>query len=182
MDSRPPPPPLSSHSQPIRLHPSPSSATEPPIQRPLRSLLPTIDPASIPKTASKKERFEEKPAQRREVRSHGRAGETLDVVCADSTAGDWEVTGDFKNTSIFATIDRLYPPNDWLVGSSLPPKFSPTIIESTLNELTPNNVSKAIYKDPTDSKEVPPLDVPELLAFLVRQSGPFLDQFGVRRA
>ncbi|CAL5333377.1 unnamed protein product [Camellia sinensis] len=107
--------------------------------------------------------------------------ETLDVVCADSTAGDWEVTGDFKNTSIFATIDRLYPPNDWLVGSSLPPKFSPTIIESALNELTPNNVSKAICKDPTDSKEVPPLDVPELLAFLVRQSGPFLDQFGVRR-
>ncbi|CAL5409186.1 unnamed protein product [Camellia sinensis] len=40
---------------------------------------------------------------------------------------------------------------------------------------------KAICKDPTDSKEVPPLDVPELLAFLVRQSGPFLDQIGVRR-
>ncbi|CAL5387236.1 unnamed protein product [Camellia sinensis] len=78
-------------------------------------------------------------------------------------------------------LTGLYPPNDWLVGSSLPPKFSPTIIESTLNELTPNNVSKAICKDPTDSKEVPPLNVPELLAFLVRQSGPFLDQFGVRR-
>ncbi|CAL5321150.1 unnamed protein product [Camellia sinensis] len=40
---------------------------------------------------------------------------------------------------------------------------------------------KAICKDPTDSKEVPPLDVPELLAYLVRQSGPFLDQIGVRR-
>ncbi|CAL5418088.1 unnamed protein product [Camellia sinensis] len=94
----------------------------------------------------------------------------------------------------FATIDKLCPPNDWLVGSSLPPKFSPTIIESTLNELTPNNVSsntghwdgmisqvKAICKDPTDSKEVPPLDVPELLAYLVRQFVPFLDQIGVRR-
>ncbi|KAI7992619.1 hypothetical protein LOK49_LG12G02958 [Camellia lanceoleosa] len=69
-----------------------------------------------------------------------------DVVCADSAAGDWEVTGDFKNMSILATIDK-----------------------------------KAIYKDPTDSKEVPPLDVPELLAYLVRQSGPFLDQIGVRR-
>ncbi|CAL5418101.1 unnamed protein product [Camellia sinensis] len=89
--------------------------------------------------------------------------------------------GRSRNMSIFATVDKLYPPNDWLVGSSLPPKFSPTIIESTLNELTPNNVSKAIYKDPTDSKEVPPLDVPELLAYLVRQSGPFLDQIGVRR-
>ncbi|CAL5411638.1 unnamed protein product [Camellia sinensis] len=63
-----------------------------------------------------------------------------DVVCADSAAGDWEVTGDFKNMSIFATIDKLYPPNDWLVGSSLPSKFSQTIIESALNELTPNNV------------------------------------------
>ncbi|KAL7225932.1 hypothetical protein ACSBR1_021143 [Camellia fascicularis] len=40
---------------------------------------------------------------------------------------------------------------------------------------------KAICKDSTDSKEVPPLDVPELLAYLVRQSGPFLDQIGVRR-
>ncbi|GMP97218.1 hypothetical protein CsSME_00045571 [Camellia sinensis var. sinensis] len=44
--------------------------------------------------------------------------------------------------SIFATIGKLYPPNDWLVGSSLPSKFSPTIIESALNELTPNNVRK----------------------------------------
>ncbi|XWS56070.1 hypothetical protein CRYUN_Cryun09bG0055200 [Craigia yunnanensis] len=31
------------------------------------------------------------------------------------------------------------------------------------------------------SLEVPPLDVPELIAYLVRQSGPFLDQLGVRR-
>lgn len=28
---------------------------------------------------------------------------------------------------------------------------------------------------------VPPLDVPELFAYLVRQSGPFLDQLGIRR-
>lgn len=28
---------------------------------------------------------------------------------------------------------------------------------------------------------VPPLDVPELLAYLVRQSSPFLDQIGIRR-
>ncbi|XVE96291.1 hypothetical protein REPUB_Repub02eG0208500 [Reevesia pubescens] len=35
--------------------------------------------------------------------------------------------------------------------------------------------------EPQESKEVPPLDVPELLAYLVRQSGPFLDQLGVRR-
>ncbi|WCJ34188.1 Digalactosyldiacylglycerol synthase 1 chloroplastic [Euphorbia peplus] len=36
-------------------------------------------------------------------------------------------------------------------------------------------------REPQDSKEVPPLDVPELLAYFVRQSGPFLDQLGVRR-
>ncbi|XVE61395.1 hypothetical protein DITRI_Ditri06bG0036200 [Diplodiscus trichospermus] len=40
---------------------------------------------------------------------------------------------------------------------------------------------KAICKEPQESKEVPPLDVPELLAYLVKQSGPFLDQFGIRR-
>ncbi|KAK4749260.1 hypothetical protein SAY87_026709 [Trapa incisa] len=40
---------------------------------------------------------------------------------------------------------------------------------------------KAICKDPEDTKVVPPLDVPELLACLVRQSEPLLDQFGVRK-
>ncbi|KAA8518457.1 hypothetical protein F0562_015931 [Nyssa sinensis] len=40
---------------------------------------------------------------------------------------------------------------------------------------------KAICKDPNDSKEVPPLDVPELLAYLVRQSGPLLDHLGLKR-
>ncbi|KAL3532169.1 hypothetical protein ACH5RR_005690 [Cinchona calisaya] len=42
---------------------------------------------------------------------------------------------------------------------------------------------KSICKEPNDSKmqEVPPLDVPELLAYLVRQSSPFLDQLGIKR-
>ncbi|KAJ8754593.1 hypothetical protein K2173_010199 [Erythroxylum novogranatense] len=40
---------------------------------------------------------------------------------------------------------------------------------------------KAIRKEPHESQEVLPLDVPELLACLVRQSEPFLDQLGVRR-
>ncbi|KAH7853477.1 hypothetical protein Vadar_002882 [Vaccinium darrowii] len=35
---------------------------------------------------------------------------------------------------------QFYPPKDWLVGSSLPSIFSSSIIQSTLNELTPNNV------------------------------------------
>ncbi|XP_062225607.1 digalactosyldiacylglycerol synthase 1, chloroplastic-like [Phragmites australis] len=40
---------------------------------------------------------------------------------------------------------------------------------------------KSLNKDYRESKEVPPLDLTELLAYLVRQSGPFLDQLGVRR-
>ncbi|GLT37928.1 hypothetical protein SLA2020_122090 [Shorea laevis] len=40
---------------------------------------------------------------------------------------------------------------------------------------------KAICNEPEETKDVPPLDVPELLAHLVRQSGPFLDQLGIRR-
>ncbi|GFY98227.1 insulinase (Peptidase family M16) family protein [Actinidia rufa] len=35
---------------------------------------------------------------------------------------------------------QLYHPKDWLVGSSLPSKFVPSIIESVLSELTPDNV------------------------------------------
>ncbi|KAJ4971949.1 hypothetical protein NE237_005048 [Protea cynaroides] len=40
---------------------------------------------------------------------------------------------------------------------------------------------RAIYKEPQESKEVPPLDASELLAYLVKQSGPFLDQLGFQR-
>ncbi|XP_054810331.1 insulin-degrading enzyme-like 1, peroxisomal isoform X2 [Prosopis cineraria] len=35
---------------------------------------------------------------------------------------------------------QLYPPKDWLVGSSLPSKFSPTVIQMVLNQLSPNSV------------------------------------------
>ncbi|KMT12605.1 hypothetical protein BVRB_5g098440 [Beta vulgaris subsp. vulgaris] len=40
---------------------------------------------------------------------------------------------------------------------------------------------KAFRWESQDTKEVPPLDVPELLAYFVRQSEPFLDQLGVRK-
>ncbi|XP_076917615.1 digalactosyldiacylglycerol synthase 1, chloroplastic-like [Bidens hawaiensis] len=40
---------------------------------------------------------------------------------------------------------------------------------------------KAICKEPEYLKEVPPLDFQELLACLVRQSGPFLDHIGVKK-
>ncbi|TVU29815.1 hypothetical protein EJB05_21402 [Eragrostis curvula] len=40
---------------------------------------------------------------------------------------------------------------------------------------------KSFNVEPQGSKEVPPLDLTEILANLVRQSEPFLDQLGVRR-
>ncbi|XP_020572775.1 digalactosyldiacylglycerol synthase 1, chloroplastic [Phalaenopsis equestris] len=40
---------------------------------------------------------------------------------------------------------------------------------------------KSFCKEPEESKEVPPLDLPELLAYLVKQSVPLFDQFGIRR-
>ncbi|XP_075101530.1 insulin-degrading enzyme-like 1, peroxisomal [Nicotiana tabacum] len=50
-----------------------------------------------------------------------------------------------KNSAIDYVVDvasnmQFYPPIDWLVGSSLPSRFSPDIIEAVLNELTPQNV------------------------------------------
>ncbi|XAR69465.1 Insulysin [Bertholletia excelsa] len=35
---------------------------------------------------------------------------------------------------------QFYPPHDWLVGSSLPSKFNPGVIQLVLDELNPNNV------------------------------------------
>ncbi|GJZ04975.1 insulin-degrading enzyme-like protein 1, peroxisomal, partial [Tanacetum coccineum] len=52
---------------------------------------------------------------------------------------------------------QLYPAKDWLVGSSLPSNFSPEVIQSILNELTPNNVrifwESTNFEGHTDQKE-----------------------------
>ncbi|XWS66351.1 hypothetical protein CRYUN_Cryun05aG0191800 [Craigia yunnanensis] len=37
-------------------------------------------------------------------------------------------------------FDEIYPPKDWLVGSSLPSNFNPDTIQMILNELSPENV------------------------------------------
>ncbi|EHA8591663.1 putative Digalactosyldiacylglycerol synthase 1, chloroplastic [Cocos nucifera] len=43
-------------------------------------------------------------------------------------------------------------------------------------------ILRSMCKEPQESKEVPPpLDLPELLAYLVKQSGPLFDQVGLRR-
>ncbi|EYU18119.1 hypothetical protein ABFS82_10G061500 [Erythranthe guttata] len=63
-------------------------------------------------------------------------------------------------------------------------KSSSEILEGIKNSEFVEKVKsslKAICKDPYESKEVPPLDVPELLACLVRQSSPLLDQFGINK-
>jgi insulysin len=35
---------------------------------------------------------------------------------------------------------QIYPTKHWLVGSSLPSKFNPAIVQKVLDELSPNNV------------------------------------------
>lgn len=44
-----------------------------------------------------------------------------------------------------ATYMETYPPQDWLVGKSLPSNFSPEIIQMTLNELSPKTVRMMFY-------------------------------------
>ncbi|KAL5540423.1 hypothetical protein UlMin_044939 [Ulmus minor] len=56
-----------------------------------------------------------------------------------------------------ATNMELYPPKDWLVGSSLPSNFNPSTIQTVLNELSPNNVrifwESKKFENHTDSVE-----------------------------
>jgi hypothetical protein len=35
---------------------------------------------------------------------------------------------------------QIFPPEDWLIASSVPSKFSPDAIQNILNELTPETV------------------------------------------
>ncbi|WOL11216.1 digalactosyldiacylglycerol synthase 1, chloroplastic [Canna indica] len=54
---------------------------------------------------------------------------------------------------------------------------------STSNELVEKvKLSLGSFvKEPQESKEIPPLDLPELLAYLVKQSGPLFDHLGIRQ-
>eukprot|EP00250_Pteridium_aquilinum_P012616 c20837_g1_i1 orf=89-2581(-) len=66
------------------------------------------------------------------------------------------------------------------VNSKSPSEFIDNLKKTQLFE----NVKKNLRLSPSsleDGKDVAPLDVPELLAYLVRQSEPLLDQFGVKR-
>ncbi|XP_047315424.1 digalactosyldiacylglycerol synthase 1, chloroplastic-like [Impatiens glandulifera] len=62
-------------------------------------------------------------------------------------------------------------------------KNSSSVIENLKNSEFVEKVKsslKSICKEQSDSKEVPQIDVPELLAYLVRQSGTFFDQLGIK--
>ncbi|XVF55855.1 hypothetical protein PTKIN_Ptkin06aG0070200 [Pterospermum kingtungense] len=61
---------------------------------------------------------------------------------------------------------------------SAPPNFAVPVIRKS-SEI--DFMKKLKPKISEFRREVPPLDVPELLACFLRQSGPFLDQLGVRR-
>lgn len=66
------------------------------------------------------------------------------------------------------------------VTSKSPSEFFDNLKKTQLFE----NVKKNLRLSPSNSeegKDVAPLDLPELLAYLVRQSEPLLDQFGVKK-
>ncbi|KAJ9184810.1 hypothetical protein P3X46_004498 [Hevea brasiliensis] len=46
----------------------------------------------------------------------------------------------FYYATKIASNMQLYPPKDWLVRSSMPSKFSPSIIQSVMDQLSPKNV------------------------------------------
>ncbi|KAM0952030.1 putative insulysin [Dioscorea sansibarensis] len=56
-----------------------------------------------------------------------------------------------------ASTMQLFPPEDWLCGSSLPSSFAPSAINRMLDELTPNNIrifwESQKFKGCTDSLE-----------------------------
>ena len=45
----------------------------------------------------------------------------------------------------FFILFQIYPPKDWLVGSSLPSNFSPNIIQMVLDQLSPDNFRLVYY-------------------------------------
>ncbi|KAL8129438.1 hypothetical protein V2J09_018593 [Rumex salicifolius] len=82
--------------------------------------------------------------------------------------GDWEPIRALKTR--LRDLDVKKSPEEILEGLK-----SNEFVEKLKSSLN------AFRMETHDSKEVPPLDVPELLAYCVRQSEPFLDQLGVRR-
>ncbi|KAL3347353.1 hypothetical protein AABB24_021164 [Solanum stoloniferum] len=87
---------------------------------------------------------------------------------------NWEPIKAFRNRLREMEVEIKSP------NSSSPVEIFEGIKNSEFMEKVKSSF-KSICKEPEESKGVPPLDVPELLAYLVRQSSPFLDQIGIRR-
>ncbi|XP_049390517.1 digalactosyldiacylglycerol synthase 1, chloroplastic-like [Solanum stenotomum] len=87
---------------------------------------------------------------------------------------NWEPIRAFRNRLREMEVEIKTP------NSSSPVEIFEGIKNSEFMEKVKSSF-KSICKEPEESKGVPPLDVPELLAYLVRQSSPFLDQIGIRR-
>ncbi|KAH0767809.1 hypothetical protein KY285_003680 [Solanum tuberosum] len=89
-------------------------------------------------------------------------------------SSNWEPIRAFRNRLREMEVEIKSP------NSSSPVEIFEGIKNSEFMEKVKSSF-KSICKEPEESKGVPPLDVPELLAYLVRQSSPFLDQIGIRR-
>ncbi|KAL0867024.1 hypothetical protein Bca101_046142 [Brassica carinata] len=50
-------------------------------------------------------------------------------------------------------FNEIYPTKHWLVGSSLPSKFNPDIVQKVLNDLSPSNVRSKKFEGQTDKSE-----------------------------
>ncbi|GFY97967.1 UDP-Glycosyltransferase superfamily protein [Actinidia rufa] len=70
---------------------------------------------------------------------------------------------------------------DWEPIRALKRRLRELEQKSSSSEILESLKNSEFVEKLKSSLEVPPLDVPELLAYLVRQSGPFLDQLGVKR-
>ncbi|CAM8962678.1 hypothetical protein QQ045_004772 [Rhodiola kirilowii] len=94
--------------------------------------------------------------------------------------GEWKREGDKDWEPIRALKLRLRELERKALTPSSPGEVFQLLKNSEFMEKMKSSL-KALYKIPEESKEVPPLDVPELLAYWVRQSEPFLDHLGVKK-
>lgn len=113
-------------------------------------------------------------AARNAIGSHGDGGERLRVAPWKDDGGgegekEWEVVRMIR--SGLKEFERRSLSSQMLGGfhgrSDFVEKFKLSL--------------KSLNKESREPKEVPPLDLTQILAHLVRQSGPLLDQLGVRR-
>uniref|UniRef100_A0A7N0UUL4 Digalactosyldiacylglycerol synthase 1, chloroplastic n=1 Tax=Kalanchoe fedtschenkoi TaxID=63787 RepID=A0A7N0UUL4_KALFE len=98
--------------------------------------------------------------------------------------GEWKREGEDNGNKDWEPIRALKLRLRELERKTLAPSSPGEVFEVIKNSEFMEKMKaslKAFYKEPKESKDVLPLDVPELLAYWVRQSEPFLDHLGVRK-